>query len=281
MDAPFPEILRHAIIDACRRQRFARPAETPYAFALIGGQCANYLGYAVATEQGLKDVADRYHDRGWRYEGFKHERFDNREKLATFLRWANPDDGWRYDDFDDSFQIQPMLQQWASTSGAETTDDDLEGSVHRPGTGSFFPRRALDARHRPKTAVRQFAGKNVPVPFDGRERLHLEEFCTDVLASLQAFAEWQAEPSAAQLIIGFTWGEDPRDFLRTATRANPYPKVLELWSEQWQAGELARRITSPSDRKRRGDDSRTVTSDSLPDTVPFRPRHRGDADPDH
>jgi hypothetical protein len=53
-----------------------------------------------------------------------------------------------------------------------------------------------------------------------------EQFCTDVLASLQKETAWQ--PWSGCVVVGFTYGEDPRDFHRTATRANPYPLVRRL-----------------------------------------------------
>jgi hypothetical protein len=205
MNDSFAGIVQQAIIDACRRELGRPVAWTPYGFALIGGQCANYLGYAVATEEGLKRVADEYHARGWKYEAFEWEKFDNREKLAIYLRWANPDDGWRYENFAERFEIQTRLERWTAADGVDKTEAKFE------------------------------------------------EFCTDVLASLQTTPEWRELVLESNLIVGFTWGEDPRDFLRTATRANPYPKVLTLWDECWQADELRSRITSPSDRKRRGD----------------------------
>src|SRR5262249_52800485 len=42
---------------------------------------------------------------------------------------------------------------------------------HGPGTGSLFPRGAWGLSPRTETAARQSAGKNVPVPLAGRERL--------------------------------------------------------------------------------------------------------------
>jgi hypothetical protein len=72
-----------------------------------------------------------------------------------------------------------------------------------------------------------------------------EEFCTDVLGSLQTVPEWQTEMAEGQVVVGFTYGSDPQDFLRTATRANPYPVVLRLWSETWRANELCPRLAGP------------------------------------
>ncbi len=44
------------------------------------------------------------------------------------------------------------------------------------------------------------------------------------------------------IVVGFTHGSDPRDFLRTATRANTYPVVRRLWAEWWQKDEVEPRI---------------------------------------
>jgi hypothetical protein len=77
---------------------------------------------------------------------------------------------------------------------------------------------------------------------DGEE---FEEFCTDVLGSLPTVPEWREQMAGGQVIVGFTYGSDPRDFLRTATRANPYPVVRRLWREQWKASELRPRLVVP------------------------------------
>jgi hypothetical protein len=191
----FSTLLRQAILGAWDEFVLAQPADHPYAFTLIGGQVGNYLGYAVATEEGLLRVAADYETRGYRYQGWEWENFDNCEKLAVWLRWANPDDGWRYGDFPKNFEVQAALAQLVKTGAI---GQDPEG---------------------------------------------FEEFCTDVLTSLQQERAWQ--PWSGRVVVGFTYGEDPRDFLRTATRANPYPLVQKLWGEHWQGEELSRRIPAP------------------------------------
>jgi hypothetical protein len=169
-----------------------RSADRPYALALVSGQCVEYLGYAIATEAGLRKVAAHYVARGYRYLGWEHERYDNQEKLATWLRWANPDDGWEYGDFPEVLGVKETLKRLVD-SGTLTGDDaDFEG------------------------------------------------FCTDMLASLLQVSKWQ--PWANQVFVGFTYGSDPRDFLRTATRANPYPLVLKLWAEYWKGEDISPRI---------------------------------------
>jgi hypothetical protein len=192
--AAFAHDLEQAILGAWTEFRRENPAETPYGLALIGGQVGNYLGCAVATEEGLRRIAAEYDQHGYRYFGNECERFDNLEKLAVWLRWANPDDGWFYRDFPERFQIQNKLRQ-AVKSGE--------------------------------------LGKNA----EG-----LEEFCTDVLAALEKSPGWRDQVGLGKVVSGFTYGEDPRDFIRTATRANAYPTVLRLWEERWQAEELDGRI---------------------------------------
>jgi Domain of unknown function (DUF4303) len=191
----FATLLRQAILGAWAEFIHAQPTDHPYAFALIGGQCGNYLGYAVATEQGLRRIAAHYDGRGYRYQGCEWEDFDNREKLSIWLRWANPDDGWQYGDFPDHFNVLPALAQLVE---ADAFGEDAE---------------------------------------------ELEEFCTDVVASLQKETAWQ--PWSRRVAVGFTYGEDPREFLRTATRANPYPLVRKLWREHWEAEELSDQILAP------------------------------------
>src|SRR5690349_5959474 len=107
----FGDSLRQAILAALHEFARLHQSETPYAFALVAGQAGNYLGYAVATEQGLLRVATEYERRGYRYQGNDREQFDNREKLAIWLRWANPDDGWTYGDFPERFEVQRVLHQ--------------------------------------------------------------------------------------------------------------------------------------------------------------------------
>ena len=97
--ATFAEELRHAIVATLRQFREAHPDERPYAFALIVGQPgAWYISSAIATEEGLQEVAETYRDRhGYRFVSGKSERPASLEELKTLLRWANPDDGWYYE----------------------------------------------------------------------------------------------------------------------------------------------------------------------------------------
>jgi len=193
----FAQCLRDAVIGAVQRFRQRHPADSLYGFAIVEGQGGNYLGYAVATEEGLRRIAAQYDARGYRYQGWEWEQVDNQEKLAVWLRWANPDDGWHYGDFPKHYRIAEHLQRLVA--------DDVFGEHAE----------------------------------------QLEEFCTDVLASLQTDSAWQSLQQHKPLIAGVTEGEDPRDFLRTATRCNPYSVVRQLWFEQWQADECGSRIKAP------------------------------------
>jgi Domain of unknown function (DUF4303) len=172
--------LRRAIVGALAEFRRQAPDETPYALAIITGQCGDYLGYAIATEEGLHRVADKYAAAGYRYRGPEWEEADNRERLAEWLRWANPDDGWSYGDFADDLGI-------------------TDGLAHLVRGGAF-----------------------------GEDAEGLEEFCTEVLAALRSDPNWLAVAAGVRIVVGVTSGEDPRDFLRTATRANDYHAVLQL-----------------------------------------------------
>jgi hypothetical protein len=163
----------------------------------VGGQGSDYLIYALATEEGLRRVAAEYDRLGYRYQGEDWEEFDNREKLALWLRWANPDDGWHFGDFPKRFRVQPQLEELVRSGGLGDNGKDFE------------------------------------------------EFCTEVLASLQGLPAWREQTAGGPVVVGFTYGEDPRDFLRTATRANPYPLVRRMWEEQRQADELNQRIKPP------------------------------------
>jgi hypothetical protein len=195
--AAFAHRLLHAVIGSLAEFRRQIPDESPYAFALILGQCGNYLGYAVATEEGLRRVASNYAAMGYRYRGREWEKFDNQERLAAWLRWANPDDGWRYGDFPETFEIADALTLLVQA-------------------GAF----GVDAEE-------------------------LEEFCTNVLAELRSDTAWLGVLSGVRVVVGVTSGEDPRDFLRTATRANEYRSVRQLWAEYWRGEQLNARIMAP------------------------------------
>jgi hypothetical protein len=194
------DTLRRAIPAALDEFRQRHPAETPYAFVLIGSDSGSgdyWIGYAVATEQGLLRVASEYDQKGYKYQVNSWEVVDNQEKLAIWLRWANPDDGWTYGDFPERFGVAAAFRQ---AFDAGEFGEDGEG---------------------------------------------LEESCIEILASLRTRPD-QVVPGEAsglgEIIVGFNSGEDPRDFLRTATLSNPYPLVRRHWEEWKRAEEIETRI---------------------------------------
>jgi hypothetical protein len=69
----FSDTLRQAILADLHESCGRHPAENLYAFALVGDPTGDYLGYAVATEQGLLRVATEYERRGYRYQGYDVE----------------------------------------------------------------------------------------------------------------------------------------------------------------------------------------------------------------
>ena len=190
----FAGLLRNAVVEALAEFRRAVTDESPYAFAIILGQCGQYLGYAVATEEGLRRVAAEYDLKGYRYRGSEWENFDNQERVAAWLRWSNPDDGWHYGDFAEALGI-------------------ADGLTNLVRGGAF-----------------------------GEDAERLEEFCTEVLAALRSDPAWSAISLTPRVITGVTSGEDPRDFLRTATRTNDFETVRQLWAEHWLCEELSSRI---------------------------------------
>lgn len=193
----FAVVLREANIVGIRDFRSRHPEESIYAFALILGQRGNYLGFAIATEEGLQRVAANYFESGYRYKGASWQVIDHHKELAVYLRWSHPDDGWYYEDFSEQF--------------------DIAGSFKQLVTQAAF----------------------------GDDADQLEEFCTDVLTSLQTDPEWEKLQQSVPIVVGVYEGDNPQDFLRTATRCNSYAVVRRLWGENWRAQESSSRITRP------------------------------------
>ena len=94
----FTPILRNAIIAAVKQYCDENPTETPYGLAIIPGQLCNYLMFAIATEERLLETAGSYEASGYKYNG-TIEGKTNLEILTAWLRWANPDDGWKFGEF--------------------------------------------------------------------------------------------------------------------------------------------------------------------------------------
>jgi hypothetical protein len=190
----FAQCLRDSIVLALKQFRENHPAERPYAFTIVGGQ-VNWIGYAIATEEGLNQEAKRCFEKGYRYHGCNGEIADDLERLSIWLRWENPDAGWHYGDFENSGTLHNALATLFRHDELADEDDSFEA------------------------------------------------FCADeVLAVLTSEARWSGDADNRSIIVGFTYGSDPRDFLRTATRANPYPVVEQLWAENLHSDEIDHRI---------------------------------------
>ena len=118
--------LHRAIVEALVDFRRQVPGELPYAFALILGQAGNYLGHAIATEEGLLRVATLYESTGYRYQGEPAAGISNLDQLMALLRWSNPDDGWRYGDFPVESGIPSDLARLVSAGAFGPQADGLE-----------------------------------------------------------------------------------------------------------------------------------------------------------
>ncbi|HEX8913969.1 MAG TPA: hypothetical protein VF796_16590 [Humisphaera sp.] len=187
--------LRASVVGAMTRFRRARPAERPYALAVLVGQDARRIWCAVATEEGLRETVAEYRRLGYRHHDFEGDESDDQAGLlAAWLRWANPDDGWRHVELDDGDALGDAL-------------------------GHAFQGDALTPA--------------------------FEAFMTDVvLASLRHEPGWLAV--GRSVIAGYTSGQDPADFVRSATRANDHQAVATMWGE-WRRGETVGRSVRPPD----------------------------------
>jgi hypothetical protein len=66
-----------------------KPEERAYAFAFVAPAEGHHIACAIATEEGLARLCGEYLARGWHStEG------DSADTVRTWMRWANPDDGW-------------------------------------------------------------------------------------------------------------------------------------------------------------------------------------------
>lgn len=101
--------LKRAIVKSFADFRSMIPRETPYALAIIIGQSAERLGIAIATEEGLIRVAEQYAARVYCDRGHRWLELDNLELLCSWLRWANPDDGWFSVEFGSAHEISDSL----------------------------------------------------------------------------------------------------------------------------------------------------------------------------
>lgn len=120
--ADFASQLKHAVVASVK----AVGVETPYAYALVLGQVGNWLGYAVATEEGLRRVAQRYHDLGYRYADDECDEAETIDLFTTWMRWSNPDDGWFINDFPESSGILATLERLVEQGRFGPDAEELE-----------------------------------------------------------------------------------------------------------------------------------------------------------
>ena len=143
MDRPtFSLTLRRAIADALSEHLRAAPEETPCAFAVILGQFGNSLGYAIATEEGLVRVADDYFTKGSRCQRREWEAFDDRQRLAEWLRWVNPDDGWHYGSFAEGHGISGRWPSWSRPGPSARTPMESARRASTPSGQTCSGRRS-------------------------------------------------------------------------------------------------------------------------------------------
>ncbi|KAI9134620.1 hypothetical protein [Acaryochloris sp. CCMEE 5410] len=104
---PHTKMIASIIVDELCKTELTYCHERPYAFALLLGQQCNYLGYAIATSDSLAKTVENYIELGYRYQGV--QKMSDEEAIRTWLKWANPDDGWHYGDFGGNAAVQRYL----------------------------------------------------------------------------------------------------------------------------------------------------------------------------
>ncbi|MCM8540944.1 MAG: DUF4303 domain-containing protein [Lentisphaeraceae bacterium] len=87
------------------------PSEKVYGFALVPSSLGNYVVCAIATEERLTKTA----------EGYDYP--FTLEKKKAWLKWANPDDGWYQDTFDDFKASSKLLETAIETGQLEEYDE--------------------------------------------------------------------------------------------------------------------------------------------------------------
>jgi hypothetical protein len=73
----------------------------------------------------------------------------------------------------------------------------------------------------------------------------LREKRTEIVPSLVDRSGWRAWTSPTgerRIVVDLTCGEDPREFLGTATRLDPHPLICSPWDKSRSAEELAPRM---------------------------------------
>ena len=173
--------LKNAILNELETFVKNHASDTVYGMAMVMGQLGNYLGLAFATENGLEKISTKYLNH--KTSNWQEQRlYTDIENLKTWLKWANPDDGWHYVDFSEKHCIDKYLEELTKEISAEEINKEIE-----------------------KNCIQALQNKE------------FEKF---------------------DIIFGITYGEDPDDFLRTATQINTLEKVKQLWRDTKAAREL-------------------------------------------
>jgi hypothetical protein len=115
--------------------RSTLPGETMYSFLFELPCEGTHAHAAVATEEGLIRVAEKY--AGW---GYRAKDGDTAVALRTWLRWAGPEDGWfQGGDMDCFVTVSDAVDEAVAAGHMEPFDGQLN-------TLALAALRAMDAR---------------------------------------------------------------------------------------------------------------------------------------
>ncbi len=127
------EAMEAGLGNSLRQFRSTYPDDPIYGVAMVTSVRGDYVFSAIASERGLERVARSYLAMGYRCQG--------REDLAalrTWLRWANPDDGW-YQDTHGCFQATNELLEGGLRDGTLTECDVRVGELARDALRRTIP----------------------------------------------------------------------------------------------------------------------------------------------
>ncbi|MBO6514817.1 MAG: DUF4303 domain-containing protein [Phycisphaerales bacterium] len=109
--------IEQEIFDAMLRSltefKASNPTETIYAVALVQSASGRWVHCAIATEERLETCAQGYNAKS------------SLEMVKTWLRWANPDDGWFQQTFDHFGQSNHLLGAAIDCEKLEAYGDDV------------------------------------------------------------------------------------------------------------------------------------------------------------
>ena len=121
--AQLAPMLTDAIVSILRQFKTDHPSDTMYAFALVASAEGTHICCAIATEQTLDAVAQKYAK-----SGYQAKSGDTIALLRQELRWANPDDGWYYYMFDNNAPILNELAKAFDSNAIEMFDGTTEAT---------------------------------------------------------------------------------------------------------------------------------------------------------